>query len=209
MFSENGLRARDSFTECSVKAALPSPRVPATESACDRYYISCDYGTVNPSSFGLWGRRGEVWYRLGEYYYDSRREGVQRTDEEHYRELERLAGDRRITAVICDPSAASFIACIRKHGAFSAVPAVNEVTDGIRRVCDALKSGRIKISPKCKASIREFSLYRWDEAAKKDAPKKENDHAMDDIRYFVSTVLARRPTGSIAIAAERSIGKAE
>ena len=170
---------------------------------CDKFYISCDYGTVNPSSFGLWGQYRGVWYRIDEYYFDSRKEGVQRTDEEHYEGLCRLAGDRRITAVICDPSAASFIACIRKHGRFVTVPAVNEVTDGIRRVCDALKSGRIKISPNCKASIKEFSLYRWDESAKKDAPKKENDHAMDDIRYFVSTALARERRGVIAIAAER------
>lgn len=170
---------------------------------CDKYVISCDYGTVNPSSFGLWGHFGGVWYRIDEYYFDSRKEGYQRTDEEHYEALERLAGERTVTAVICDPSAASFMACIRKHARFRPIPAVNEVTDGIRRVCDALKTGRIKISPQCKASIREFSLYRWDESAKKDAPRKENDHAMDDIRYFVSTALRAPRQGAIALAAKR------
>lgn len=48
---------------------------------CDRYYISCDYGTVNPSSFGLRGHCDGVWYRLQEYYYDTRAEGERRTDE--------------------------------------------------------------------------------------------------------------------------------
>ena len=170
---------------------------------CEKYIISCDYGTVNPSSFGLWGLSRDVWYRIDEYYFDSRKEGVQRTDEEHYEALEKLAGDRHITAVICDPSAASFMACIRKHKRFSPMPAINDVTDGIRRVCDALKSGRIKISPNCKASIKEFSLYRWDESAKHDAPRKENDHAMDDIRYFVSTALRGQRQGAIALAAKR------
>lgn len=63
--------------------------------ACSRYFISCDYGTVNPASFGLWGEAGGVWYRLAEYYHDSRRMGELRTDEEYYAAAsKRLAGDR-------------------------------------------------------------------------------------------------------------------
>lgn len=153
--------------------------------------ISCDYGTVNPSSFGLWVLSKGVWYRVKEYYYDSRREGEQRTDEEHYEGLCRLAEGYSPRAIAVDPSAASFMACIRRHGAFSVVQAKNNVLDGIRRTGDALKSGEIKISPDCKDAIREFSLYVWESGAKNDTPKKENDHALDDIRYFVSTFLAK------------------
>lgn len=169
---------------------------------CDKYYISCDYGTVNPASFGLWGRSGGVWYRLAEYYYSSKAAGEQKTDEEYYGELEKLANGRRITAVICDPSAASFLTCIRRHGRFTAIPAKNDVLDGIRRVSDCLRSGRIKLCKGCTDSAKEFSLYRWDESAIKDSPKKENDHAMDDIRYFVSTVLYGGSAG-VAVAARR------
>lgn len=68
---------------------------------------------------------------------------------------------------------------------------------------DALKNGKIKICRGCTDAIREFSLYRWDEGAVRDCPKKENDHAMDDIRYFVSTVLDRPHTASVAKAAVR------
>lgn len=170
---------------------------------CSGYYISCDYGTVNPTSMGLWGESGGVWYRTHEYYYSSKRSGAQKTDEEYYAELEKLADGRRISAVICDPSAASFIATIRKHGRFKVIPAKNDVLDGIRRVSDCLKSGRIKICRGCDDSVREFSLYCWDEGAAKDCPRKENDHAMDDIRYFVSTVLYGGSRGSVAIAARR------
>lgn len=151
--------------------------------------VSCDYGTVNPSSFGLWVKSKGVWYRAKEYYYDSRREGEQRTDEEHYSGLEKLCEGYSPRAVTVDPSAASFMACIRRHGKFTVVPAKNFVLDGIRRTGDALKSGEIKISPDCKDAIREFSLYVWEAGAKNDTPKKENDHALDDIRYFVSTFL--------------------
>lgn len=156
---------------------------------CGRYVVSCDYGTVNPSSFGLWGEHGGVWYRVAEYYYSSKREGSQRTDEEHYQALERLCGDRNIETVIVDPSAASFIECIRRHGRYSVTPADNDVLSGIRRVGDALKSGRIKISTDCRDCIREFDTYRWDPKGGRDSVIKENDHAMDDLRYFVSKYL--------------------
>jgi phage terminase large subunit len=63
------------------------------------------------------------------------------------------------------------------------------VVSGIRKVQSAFREGRLFISPVCTDSIKEFSLYRWDEKAAGDTPKKENDHAMDDIRYFVSSVV--------------------
>lgn len=155
----------------------------------EKYYVSCDYGTVNPTSFGLWGESNGIWYRVDEYYYSSRREGAQLTDEEYYQALKKLVGNRRISAVICDPSAASFITLIRRHGEYRVIAAKNDVIDGIRRTSDALNSGKIKICKNCRDIIREFSLYRWEENSVVDCPKKENDHAMDDMRYFVSTVL--------------------
>ncbi|MBQ7548736.1 MAG: PBSX family phage terminase large subunit [Clostridia bacterium] len=178
-------------------------RTPPPEDAFTRFFISCDYGTVNPSSFGLWGEYGEKWYRIREYYYDSRAEGEQRTDMEHYAELERLAGGLTIEAVIVDPSAASFISCIRKEGRFTVIPAKNDVLDGIRQVSDALKSGRIYFSPGCRDTIREFSLYKWDEKAVRDAPRKEHDHAMDDLRYFVTTALSTPESGFFVMSVSR------
>ncbi len=170
----------------------------------ERYVISCDYGTVNPSSFGLWGKCSNRWYRICEYYYDSKKEGMCRTDEEHYAKLEELAQGRNIDAVIADPSAASFIECIKRHGKFKVIAADNNVIAGIGKVCDCLNGGRILFSDKCIDSIREFSLYSWNENAGKDLPVKKHDHAMDDIRYFVSTVLCNEmPCGSYAISVSR------
>ena len=157
----------------------------------EKYYISCDYGTVNPTSMGLWGLSSGVWYRFEEFYYSSRLEGRQLTDEEYYEKLCDFAGKLTIDAIIIDPSAASFIQCIRRHGKFKVIPAKNDVTGGIRKVQSAFRQGQILISPVCKASIKEFSLYRWDEGSGKDTPKKENDHAMDEIRYFVQTILTQ------------------
>lgn len=160
------------------------------EVQCESFVISCDYGTVNPSSFGLWGLHGGVWHRIREYYYSSKREGVSRTDEEHYSALEELAGERKISRVIVDPSAASFIECIRRHGKFRVVKADNDVITGIRQVSAALKQNRLKFHKSCRDILREFQLYRWSEKAGTDAPIKENDHAMDDMRYFVADMFA-------------------
>ena len=162
---------------------------------CDRYIVSCDYGTVNPSSFGLWGHRNGKWYRLAEYYYASKVSASLRTDEEHYAGLEALAQGYDIEQVVVDPSAASFMECIRRHGKFSVMPAKNDVISGIRRVCDVLKQGEILFHESCKDCLREFSLYVWDEKGGADAPLKENDHAMDDIRYFVSYVSRQENDG--------------
>lgn len=156
-----------------------------------RWYISIDYGTINPCSMGLWCVTDNEAIRVDEYYYNSRKEGYQRTDEEHYAELERLAGDRYIEYVIIDPSAASFKATIKKHGKFFVKSAKNDVLNGIRTTSQMLNDGRIKIGVKCKASQEEFGMYRWDDKAEEDKVIKENDHAMDDIRYFAYTIAKR------------------
>ena len=140
---------------------------------------------------GLWGRSEGIWYRMREYYYDSRKEGRQLTDEEYYAELEKLAGDLSIAGVIVDPSAASFLETIRRHGRFYEIKASNAVLDGIRNVAAHLKAGNLFICDGCADCIREFGLYRWDEKAiGGDRPIKENDHAMDDVRYFVNKAWA-------------------
>lgn len=159
------------------------------------WYISCDYGTVNPASFGLWGRSRGVWYRVQEFYYDSRRAGRQMTDAEYAAALRALAGTRTIRAVIVDPSAASFIQTLRRAG-WHVQRADNAVLSGIRRTADALRLGQIQICRTCTDCLREMALYVWDSSAARDRVRKQDDHAMDDMRYFVMGVLAR--TGGFA-----------
>ena len=153
------------------------------------YYISVDYGTSNPTSMGLWCKKGDRAIRVKEYYYDSRKSLKQLTDEEYYQKLCELAGDFKIRYVIVDPSAASFIASIRKHQKFSVKKADNAVLDGIRLTATLLAADKLSFSPDCKDIIREFGAYCWDNTAVFDAVIKQNDHAMDDMRYFCRTVM--------------------
>lgn len=156
-----------------------------------RYFISVDYGTLNPFSAGLWCVGEGRAVRLREFYYDGRKTGVSKTDEEYYQSLLELAGDRNVEQVVVDPSAASFIAVIRHHGRFSVRKAKNSVLDGIRLVSSCLQSGNLQFTPNCQDTIREFSLYRWEDGGSQDRPVKEHDHAMDDIRYFCATILRK------------------
>ena len=172
------------------------------EGSFEEWRISVDYGTANPASFGLWGKKNAVWYRVAEYYYDSRKVGRQRTDEEYAGELERLAGERTIRRVIVDPSAASFIEVLRRRG-FQVVRANNDVADGIRVTSDLLKKRRIVICRTCGDCLREMELYCWDERGGRDAPRKENDHAMDDLRYFAMDVAKGERSGFAAVTVER------
>ena len=188
-------RVYDFFDTASVRSAPGG--------LFEQWVISCDYGTVNPASFGLWGKQNGVWYRTDEFYFDSRREGRQMTDAEYAEKLRKLAGGRTIREVIVDPSAASFIEVLRRNG-WKVRKADNDVISGIRRTADALKEGRIVICDRCTDCLREMDLYVWDLEAGGDRVVKKNDHAMDDMRYFVTGVLAGS-AGFAACVPERKI----
>lgn len=176
--------------------------VPEADREYTRYYISMDYGTQNPTAMLLWGLFDGIWYCIGEYYYSGREQQKQKTDEEFFDDLEKLAGDHPIKAVIIDPSAASMIACIRKRGRFSVIPADNSVLDGIRNTATALNGRRILFSRRCKNTLREFCSYVWDSKAAdrgEDKPVKEHDHAMDAVRYFVQTVVSKKRDAGMVV----------
>ena len=165
--------------------------VKAKETAQGMYYVSVDYGTVNPCSMGLWQVQDRAAVRLKEYYHDGKKSRMQKTDEEYYVALEHLAGDRVIQHVVVDPSAASFIQTIHRHGRFGVKKAENHVLDGIRVTASLMESGRVLFDESCVDAIREFGLYAWEDQLGEDKVVKEFDHAMDEIRYFCNTVLRR------------------
>jgi len=164
----------------------------------DRWRVSVDYGTSNPCSMGLWGEKDGVWYRVREFYYDARIAGRQKTDAEYVEELRGLIGGRKVEQIVVDPSAASFLAALRQTG-LPAVKANNEVLDGIRVTAEALKNRRIVLCSSCGDCLREMELYGWESG--RERPRKENDHAMDEMRYFAMSL--RRGAGFAATWVER------
>ena len=169
--------------------------------------LSVDYGTQNPFAAIVWKKKGGIWYAEREYYHSGRKTGKQKTDDEYATDLEdfmadeiedyraRLEASRREPNVpmpskiqlIVDPSAASFIALMKKKDWCKVVKANNDVGDGIRETASAMKRGLIKISTHMPEWRREVEGYVWDEKVEEDKPVKENDHLMDATRYFVKT----------------------
>lgn len=158
-------------------------------------YVSCDYGTQNATVFLLWNKGIDgKWYCIREYYYSGRDKGKQKTDAEYADDLKKWLDGTRIKAMIVDPSAASFIAELRKRG-YKVIKANNDVLDGIRLVGMLLNLEMLIFSSSCTETIKEFASYIWDEKAAEhgeDKPVKQHDHGCDAVRYFVSTVLSSK-----------------
>jgi len=158
------------------------------------YAISVDYGTSNPTSAGLWLIINGLGWRIKEYYHDGRKDG-QLTDEEHMKNIIKMAqsveGAYPTAQVIIDPSAASLITCFRRNGNMQVVPADNSVLNGIRNTASALSLRRIFFHEKCTYARKQMQDYVWDEKSADEQPLKENDHAPDEIRYMVRTYLKR------------------
>lgn len=159
--------------------------------ALDKIWICCDYGTGNATVFLLQGRNGKKYYSASEYYYDSRAVGRQKTDIEYAADLKKFVDENqqilkgRKPIIFVDPSAASFIAELRKEG-WTVKGASNSVLDGIRYVASLFAELRYFICRNCVNTIKEKFAYIWDEKAQdrgEDKPVKQNDHCSDAERY--------------------------
>lgn len=152
-----------------------------------RYAVSMDYGIQNPTAMILWGKCDGIWYAINEYYHSGRETKKQKTDEQYYTKLCNLCGDLPIERLYIDPSASSFITLVHQKRRFRVRKADNEVIIGIQHVASALMYGAIMFNDCCVNTIREFGLYAWKDKTSEDIVIKENDHAMDAVRYFVQS----------------------
>ncbi len=165
-----------------------------------KYYVSCDYGTQNATVFLLWCKNTHgQWVCTKEYYYSGRDEESQKTDSQYADDLAEWLDGIKPQKIIIDPSAASFIAELKKRG-YSIKKAKNDVLDGIRYVGTLLNKELILFNQECVNTIKEFNSYIWDAKATdrgEDKPIKTHDHAMDAVRYFCYTII--RSNGGISI----------
>lgn len=154
--------------------------------------IACDYGTSNPTVFlDIYDYHDKI-YVDREYRWDSRdpeNGGRQKTDEEYADDMQEFMGNQQCT-IIVDPSAASFIAALRRRGLY-VLPADNDVLDGIRKTSSLIKQRKLLINAQCSPLLGEIGTYLWD---KKNGPNgedrviKERDHGPDALRYFVNSL---------------------
>lgn len=179
----------DMWSEENVYSKLPVKRGFFETASRD---IAIDYGTTNPMVFLDIYDCGEAVLVDNEYYWDSKKTGRQKTDEEYANDLDAFCGGpNNVRFIIIDPSAASFRAVLRNRG-YRVKEADNEVLDGIRLTATCIGKKILKVNSQCTNFIREVGSYVW--AAKKadagkEEPVKANDHAMDAIRYWFKTMF--------------------
>lgn len=174
-----------------------------------KYHVAGDYGTKNPTVFGLIAQYPHpqatremryMYVLIDEYYYDGRKSNVLKTTSSYLKDFRDFISHKRIASITLDPSATPLIAEFEQAG-LVVTPADNSVLDGINMVGQYLANGGLYILDECENTIEEFSLYSWDEVAQTkgvDRPIKEHDHAMDMLRYFIKTHCDPSNRGGIA-----------
>lgn len=175
-----------------------------------RRYILIDYGTVNPMVFlDMYDDGRDLWV-TNEYYYDSRASGAEKENAQYAADLAdfiNLQPELMPTAVVIDPSAASFKIELRNKGlrckaTIDTINADNNVLEGIRMVSTLLTKNILHIHRKnCPHTVSEMTSYVWDDKALqqsgKEKPVKVNDHCPDAVRYGCYTVVRPRRIANV------------
>jgi PBSX family phage terminase large subunit len=151
--------------------------------------VACDYGTCNPTAFVLISFNGKLYPNIWvakEYYWNSSKQGRQKTDSEYAEDMKEFIKGHNVRFVYVDPSAASLKLELQRSGIRGVTDANNDVLNGISYVSNLMVNGTMKIVACCRNLIEEFQSYRWDSSAANrgiDKPVKEFDHVCDALRY--------------------------
>lgn len=184
----------DGLVYQSFQPARNTCRVDQLPTDFEDLFVSVDYGTNNPFAALMIGKSDGKYWVIDEYYHTGRNDG-QKTNLQYAEELAKFTFRRDVSKIYCDPSAAAFKVEIQNFDAFLSrgvfpQDANNSVIDGIQVVDRFLLKGDLIICDRCTNTLEEISGYVWDSRAAQrgeDKPKKENDHAMDALRYGIYT----------------------
>ena len=84
---------------------------------------------------------------------------------------------------------------IRRQNVKEVIKGSGSVKAGIQQIREMLIRGDLKINKRCVNLIAEFEIYSYDddkiERNEQENPLKANDHALDALRYLVSSLLPR------------------
>lgn len=147
-----------------------------------RWIMALDEGFTNPAVILQIGLDADGRLHIAREFYERNRleADVVATCADWNRE-------RRVEFAAVDAAAAGLIAALVKKG-IRAEPHKGRVLDGIAAVQERLKVQgdglpRLTVDPSCVNTINEFESYVW--KPERDEPVKDNDHALDALRYGV------------------------
>lgn len=151
--------------------------------------LGVDAGVRNPSAIVTIRHAGDARHQEREVY--RRGMGGDELKAAVRQEADRLG--RCLRSIEIDPSAAGLIVDLRREG-YPANKANTAVSDGIRAVTTALTDG-MTVDPSCVNTIAEYESYAYPDGNRRDAdtPVKQNDHALDAVRYSIVGLVAPKP----------------
>ena len=154
-----------------------------------QFIIGADEGYTNPAVLLVIGLDSDGRAHVIDEFYQRRV-----LQDEVIAEAQRLARSYGAQEIFIDPSAAGQIAAMARAG-LPAYSAGNAVLPGIQMVKSRLAIAgdgkpRLTIEPSCANTIAEFESYQWKQgkAGLRDDVVKENDHALDALRYALTGV---------------------
>jgi PBSX family phage terminase large subunit len=140
----------------------------------DRVVYGVDWGFSNPSGALASAYRGDQSIVLDEVYE------TRLTDDDLADEVVGLQEQYGEGVVYCDPAEPGSIETFRRKG-LDAVDADNDVTPGIKHVSGL--EDDLRVHEAAQNLINEFGMYQYRDGGDSDKVRKENDHAMDALRY--------------------------
>ena len=143
--------------------------------------LGIDFGYTNPASIISIEIDSDSHYWIQEEWYKTK----QTTDQ-----IAEQANLYKSTKVYADSAEPDRIEILKKAG-LNVRQVSKDIIAGVDHVRELFKQGRIHISPDCKNLIHELETYRYPdkkpEKNEDEKPIKENDHALDALRYALYT----------------------
>lgn len=139
-----------------------------------------DFGTHNPCASLTIKKDSDARYWVTSEWYEKGRTDAQQAD---------YVASLKWDACYPDPASASGILELKKRGVNvrDVVKGTDSVRNGINTVKELFKTGRLKIHESCVNLIWELETYSYPERKpdhnEDENPIKENDHALDALRY--------------------------
>lgn len=159
--------------------------------------IGIDYGQLNATTYQAFALNvaEKCIQGIDEYYYSGRDTQKQKSPSEYAKDfkafkesVEKRIG-RKVNFVWYDPSARGLAEEIKRVCPDVHLKKADNTVDlGITRCQKLLALGRIYLSPRQRMCAEEMHMYKYDEDSVKkgkEVPVKQNDHAMDAMRYLV------------------------
>ena len=169
-----------------------------------RVVVGIDFGISSVTSYLSIGQAADgpdkgKWVVFKEFYYDAEKKQRQKTTAELSKDLithlKRNGGRWFPESIEVDPSASPLKVQLKRDGLSPVKDADNDVKAGIMDVANAFANGNLLIHESCENLLTELPGYVWDSKAQEhgeDKPVKQNDHALDALRYACRRIFKRR-----------------